>query len=154
MGSDGSVRAPAFLREPTVVGPGRSQAEVFAGRIDAALRAASEADEEAAGKLRQLTPEATAFAPPRSAGQTSIAGADIPGRGAPPKTVATWRDGLSPMQKESAIGMSPDKLGELDGIPTELRDRCNRELLSRAKAKLAERERFPPASSSRTSRRT
>jgi hypothetical protein len=148
---------------PQAMREGQAAAEVFAGRIDGAVREASEADEEAAGKLRRLTPEATGFAPPPTAGSTSIPGADIPDGRMPPQKVATWWDGLTSMQKESAtitnpdeghngrtfgwIGvhrhsMYPEKLGELDGIPTAARDRCNRELLARAKAKLTEREHF------------
>jgi hypothetical protein len=115
---------------------------VFSEQIRGAVQAASEADEEAAGKLRALTPEATGFAPPPAAGSTSVAGADIPDGRVPPTKVAKWWEGLSPAQKESAIFMYPEELGELDGIPTATRDRCNRELLARAKAKLTEREHF------------
>ncbi|MFG2532691.1 alpha/beta hydrolase [Streptomyces sp. NPDC048516] len=54
-----------------------------------------------------------------------------PIKGADPKDVNKWWNGLSDEEREEQQALHPDLIGNLDGIPATIRDKANRENLDR-----------------------
>jgi hypothetical protein len=132
---------------PGVPAPGdplaaeKAAAQRVGAAIQAAVRAATIADEQAAGELRKLTAQATGFGGANAA--TAAAGVTIPKRGTKPADVKKWWDSLTPAQKEALLFTRGAELGALDGIPVEVRDRANRARLAEDKSRLEqERDRL------------
>ncbi|WP_116045259.1 alpha/beta hydrolase [Amycolatopsis palatopharyngis] len=90
--------------------------------IDDALRKATRADEDAAGDIRGIVPSSIGI----DSGAAGGAPAAIPGPGSSPETVAAWWNELSPLEKETYLFSDSVRLGNLDGLPIEVRDRANR----------------------------
>ncbi len=68
-----------------------------------------------------------------------------------PGAVKKWWDGLSPAQQESLLFTHADQLGQLDGLPSEVRDRANRSRMADQKGRLqAEKERLALLGGART----
>jgi hypothetical protein len=53
----------------------------------------------------------------------------IPSQDTGPEDVKKWWDSLSPEQQQELIAKHPPVLGNLDGIPAEVRDKVNVEVL-------------------------
>lgn len=121
---------------PSVDGVNRIRAQVQA-QVVAALAEAEEASIATSAALRAAMPSGEAMAH----AQTGLAAASTvrpPPRGASPIDVKAWWDKLDPTQKESMIFSQPGVIGRLDGIPAEVRNRCNRPLFDEAMGQLAE----------------
>ncbi|MGH3873871.1 MAG: alpha/beta hydrolase [Pseudonocardiaceae bacterium] len=64
---------------------------------------------------------------------------DIPSKGTDPKQVNGWWKGLTPYQQRELIAEHPEQIGNLDGIPTEVRHEANRSVLASEATRLDER---------------
>ncbi|MGW7002611.1 alpha/beta hydrolase [Streptomyces sp. NPDC054933] len=53
---------------------------------------------------------------------------NIPGN-KDPKATAKWWKGLTPQQQQEYLALYPDRIGRLDGLPSDIRDRANRDYL-------------------------
>jgi hypothetical protein len=106
--------------------------------VQAILRHATTADEEAGAALRKLTAQAAGLAPGAKDATVVAATTSIPGPKTSPAEVNKWWDSLTPQQQESLLFMHGDRIGNLDGIPADVRDRANRALLAQQKANLIE----------------
>jgi uncharacterized protein YukE len=102
--------------------------------IDNALADATRADNEAADALRNLTAQYAGFAP--DSATVAASATAIPPPGTAPAEVRKWWDALSPMQQESLLFTHEAQLGQLDGLPTPVRDRANRSRLAEQRARL------------------
>ncbi|MGH3772501.1 MAG: alpha/beta hydrolase [Pseudonocardiaceae bacterium] len=126
---------------------GPPAAQICQDRIADLVRQAQNADAHATAALNGLSAQATGFAP--AANDTTVAA--IPGRGTAPAEVKKWWDGLSPMQQESLLFTHPDQLGQLDGLPSVIRDRANRSRMAGQKGRLqADKERLDLLGDART----
>ncbi|TCP53977.1 alpha/beta hydrolase family protein [Tamaricihabitans halophyticus] len=94
--------------------------------IDTAIKDATEADETAAGDIRAITPTEVGIDAGSDPGSTAK---PIPKPGSDPEDVANWWNGLSAIEKENYLFSDSHKLGSLDGLPIEARDRANRFVL-------------------------
>jgi hypothetical protein len=128
---------PGPSPQPTMPDPKQLAAELTV-TIKNILQHATAADEEAAAALRGLTAQAAGLAPAANDATVAAGATSIPGASSSPAEVKKWWDSLSPQQQESLLFMHGDKIGGLDGIPTEVRDRANRSLLAEQKANLTE----------------
>jgi hypothetical protein len=106
--------------------------------IQEILKHATMADEEAGAALRKLTAQAAGMAPGAKDATVLAANTSIPGPKTDAQAVNKWWDSLSPQQQESLLFMHGDRIGNLDGIPADVRDRANRALLAQQKANLIE----------------
>jgi hypothetical protein len=106
--------------------------------IQRILKHATVADEEAGAALRKLTAQAAGLAPGAKDATVIAGNTSIPGPKTNPAEVSKWWDSLSPQQQESLLFMRGDRIGSLDGIPADVRDRANRALLAQQKANLIE----------------
>ncbi|MFF8773211.1 alpha/beta hydrolase [Kitasatospora sp. NPDC015120] len=61
---------------------------------------------------------------------------NIPATGTDPNSVKQWWNGLTEAQQQKFIEAHPDRIGNLDGIPSVARDRANRITLQQAKQDL------------------
>ncbi len=137
VGPDGSLDFPTSL-------PPRyssweefqKKAQQIQARFVAAVREASAADQEIAAALRRLGADIMAKENPlkelrdESKMATQLAGfnpANIPPRGAKtPRQVADWWKALPEEQRHLLMNAYPEKIGWLNGIPSEDRDEANR----------------------------
>jgi hypothetical protein len=99
----------------------------------AALRRAGEADDSAARRLRDLLPD---LLPDRADGVASPA-PPWPSPTADPADVRRWWDALTAADRRRLLADDPARLGWLDGIPVDVRDRANRLVLARQRQTLA-----------------
>jgi hypothetical protein len=114
--------------------------------VQGILRHATMADEEAGAALRKLTAQAAGLAPGAKDATVIAGNTSIPGPKTNPAEVNKWWDSLTPQQQESLLFMHGDRIGSLDGIPADVRDRANRALLAEQKANLIEmRDRQGPS---------
>lgn len=149
VGADGAVRiGPAGRAWLAVSGPVglavlAAHAQLVAGLIVLALELATRSDERATARLGELLPE-----PGRgSVGQSGAGrGVWIPASGSTPAQVAAWWAGLSEAQRYGLVHAHPGRIGNLDGIPAQVRDQANRARLPQQRAALeAEAARLVPA---------
>ncbi|MER7846951.1 alpha/beta hydrolase [Kitasatospora sp. NPDC096077] len=152
VGDDGAVGWPA-ASGPVDAGweaRQKSAADEISKRIGAAITEAGAADQALAGLLNGFTRHATdksgltlAVA---EADQKAASGAnapylkDMPAVGAPPTEVNSWWNSLGPDGRQWFIDQHPEKIGNLDGIPAEVRDQVNRKYLDR---RISELEKHP-----------
>ena len=100
----------------TVSGQPTATVRELAAAITAALTVAAQADTTATRRLQELTTSGTLSRPTT----------DPPPCTATPAEVRRWWDGLAPAQRRWLLAVEPGRLGPLDGIPAEVRDRANR----------------------------
>ncbi|MGH3516580.1 MAG: alpha/beta hydrolase [Haloechinothrix sp.] len=100
----------------------RELSEVITG----ALSDVNDADQEASRKLAELMPEEAGLELDAVGDGNVVRPSDIPGDNKTPEDVKQWWDQLTPMEQESAIYTHGDRIGGMDGIPVEARDRANR----------------------------
>lgn len=127
IGADGAVTGS----------PGRAGAEFESARsalrmrLDTLLRCAQELDREAASMLARALPDescssATQFV---SSSTRFPELGPIPGPGSDPGAVAAWWSSLDPFDRTVLLTEYPERVGGLDGVPSEARDLANRALL-------------------------
>jgi hypothetical protein len=140
-----------FLLSPeqTSPNPNAAKAQEIADRIARAVAEAAEIDARCVAALRKLTARdglrvTTADWKDASGDATRVrALADdylkdaIPWDKSPAERKAWWFFGLTQEQREEYLAVYPDQIGNLDGIPAEVRDRANRDNLSLLMGKLA-----------------
>ncbi|RGD61156.1 hypothetical protein DR950_28365 [Kitasatospora xanthocidica] len=129
----------------------KAAAEEIAKRITAALTEAGTADQTLAGLLRGFTQHATsksgltlavAEADQRTANESGAPYLrDMPAAGAPPTEVNSWWNGLDPAGRQWFIDHHPEKVGNLDGIPADVRDQVNRSYLDKRLSELKGKQR-------------
>lgn len=96
--------------------------------IEAALRKATTADEDASATLNGIRPAEIGIDAGAGVGRLpKIPSGD-------PAQIAKWWQKLSPMERESLLFTDSAKIGNLDGIPIEVRDRANRFALDEHRA--------------------
>ena len=115
----------------------RDAAEQAQAMAFAALAAAAEADQDAARALRQAWAAAadgsTNDAPDREL-VTAVGARDLPATGASPAEVSAWWASLSAAARALALRLHPDVIGNLDGIPFDVRVAANRANITNALA--------------------
>ncbi|WP_216214256.1 alpha/beta hydrolase [Amycolatopsis aidingensis] len=143
VGADGVVRINTVSGGPSSTGMSTDSQEnardTLQGKIDDAVRKATEADEDGASAVRKHLPAQIGV-------DMSEVGEGIPSipTGADPAKVNEWWNGLSPLEKETLLFTDSATLGNLDGIPAEVRDRANRFVLDEHRAILEQRqEQYP-----------
>ncbi|MBV6701090.1 alpha/beta hydrolase [Kitasatospora aureofaciens] len=117
----------------------KAAAEEIGKRINAALAEATRVDERLAESLKRYTGHAN----DKSGLDVKTASADgylsdfaamgnparqlnMPGKDANPTEVNAWWKGLGPEGQQWFLGHHPEAIGNLDGVPAEVRDRVNR----------------------------
>ncbi|MEV7926865.1 alpha/beta hydrolase [Kitasatospora sp. NPDC088779] len=129
----------------------KTAAEDVAKRINAAITEASAADQTLAGLLKGFTQHATS----KSGLTLAVAEADqkaanspgspylrdMPAVGTPPTEVNNWWNGLDPAGRQWYIDHHPENIGNLDGVPAEVRNRVNRAYLDKRMRELEGRNR-------------
>ncbi|MFJ2187707.1 alpha/beta hydrolase [Kitasatospora sp. NPDC087861] len=117
----------------------KAAAEDIGKRIGAALAEAARVDQGLAGELRKYTSHAT----DKSGLDARTASADVyllqfgeaanpswqlnmPGKDATPTDVNSWWKGLGPDGQQWFLSHHPEVLGNLDGVPAQVRDQVNR----------------------------
>jgi len=109
-----------------------------------ALAAGAEADRDAACALEQAGRFAGVVGPAglcwlatwEAALVPAVRARDLPPPGCSATDVAAWWSSLSPAQRDIAMAVHPDRLGRLDGLPSEVRHRANVAVLDRERAAL------------------
>ncbi len=146
---DGTVTYDPTIGQHAPIAPGQQDMgpdAAIACQDDIAdlLNQARAADAQAKAALQGLTAQATGFTP--SAGDstlTTVSATAIPAPGTSPADVRKWWDALSPLQQESLLFTHGAQLGQLDGLPSTIRDRANRAVMAQQKGDLqAEQERL------------
>lgn len=104
---------------------------------DTALRWAAEADRRAGSALREVAVDlADGHGSPRSAGGAAGTGPaggaswDVPPPGTDAATVLAWWGVLGTARRTSLLRRAPEALGNLDGLPPQVRDEANRRVLA------------------------
>lgn len=131
--------------------PHVAKAQDIADRVTGVVRTAAEIDWRYAGILRRLKAEEGLKVPASTwkdaAGDAAevrdAAGAylkDAIPRDASPAARRDWWAGLTQEQREEYLAVYPDQIGNLDGIPTLVRDAANRDNLSLLIGKLEGRD--------------
>ncbi|MFI6443376.1 alpha/beta hydrolase [Kitasatospora sp. NPDC050543] len=121
----------------------KHQAELISDRIAKALGNAAQADRTTAERLRNYTAKARTKSGLDLAGATSqqavtiasFGGSDpidamFPKPDASPTEVNSWWKGLTPEEQNRLIEAHPERIGNRDGIPADVRDQANRKNLS------------------------
>lgn len=103
-------------------------AEQITQAIEAAVRAATAADQQANAALAACVPGTL----------TALAGIGIPA-GASPAAIAKWWSELTPVQQQALILSDPAGIGRLDGVPVIARDEANRLFLAAEKTRIGDR---------------
>ncbi|MFF1418849.1 alpha/beta hydrolase [Streptomyces sp. NPDC058280] len=147
----GSAVPPLLAPPPAFTGPSpnpnAAKAQDIADRIARAVSEARAVDLQYTGTLRKLTAQdglkvtdamwtdasgdATAV---RDLASDYLADA-IPGDKTPAERKAWW-DGLTQEEREEYLAVYPDRIGNMDGIPSEVRDAANRDNLQLLMGKL------------------
>ncbi|MFD7591082.1 alpha/beta hydrolase [Kitasatospora sp. NPDC059811] len=146
VGADGIVNLPALSKGEQNDPEARSNPERKAladlctqaqGRINKALADAKEASDKGDHALGRL--DADILTRPRTFGSTAETATDVKnvakdlGLADPyvpdnkdPQKSADWWKSLTPEQQSSYLALYPDKVGQLDGLPSAVRDEANR----------------------------
>jgi hypothetical protein len=151
VGLDGQVAVPP---DPGVAGPERdgllAAAEAAQAMARQALAAAEEVDADAAAATASV-----GTVPGGSRGGllgglrggllggllgrllagmlvSAVSRRGLPPAGLPPAEVAAWWDSLAPAERGALEQAWPERVGRLDGLPVDVRDRANRGVLQRA----------------------
>ncbi|MEV8400442.1 alpha/beta hydrolase [Streptomyces niveus] len=148
----GTASGHAYLRSAppgfTSPNPLAAKAQAVADRIARALSEAAEIDARYAGTLRRLTAQeglhvtdamwtdANADAAAVRALTADYLRDAIPHDATPAERLAWWQ-GLTAEQREEYLAVHPDLIGNLDGIPSPVRDAANRDNLALLMGKLA-----------------
>ncbi|MFE4608056.1 alpha/beta hydrolase [Streptomyces niveus] len=148
----GTASGHAYLRSAppgfTSPNPLAAKAQAVADRIARALSEAAEIDARYAGTLRRLTAQeglhvtdamwtdANADAAAVRALTADYLRDAIPHDATPAERLAWWQ-GLTAEQHEEYLAVHPDLIGNLDGIPSPVRDAANRDNLALLMGKLA-----------------
>ncbi|MFF2380165.1 alpha/beta hydrolase [Streptomyces sp. NPDC058108] len=119
--------------------PHHRLAQDYADQIAAALKAATEADEKWAPKLRALKADDDLTVSDRDwadassdtkgvggAGEAYLGSMPQPPADGSAKENAEWWQGLSAEERAAWVSMRPDLVGALDGLPATVRDEANR----------------------------
>ncbi|MFD8421336.1 alpha/beta hydrolase [Streptomyces sp. NPDC059466] len=119
--------------------PNHRLAQDYADQIAAALKAATEADEKWAPKLRALKADddltvsdkdwADASSDTKGvseAGKAYLGSLSQPPADGSPKENAEWWKGLTAEERAAWVSMRPGLVGALDGLPATVRDEANR----------------------------
>ncbi|SNR53553.1 Alpha/beta hydrolase [Haloechinothrix alba] len=134
----GTVRAnaggPGDTRTDEEKAENRRLAEELGEEIQAAVDDATEADQAASRQLNDLMPADAGLELQATGADRVVRPSDFPDAGDSAAEVKEWWDELSPLERESAIYTHPDRVGSLDGIPVEARDRANRILFEESYA--------------------
>jgi hypothetical protein len=105
------------------------------------LNQARAADAQAKAALQGLAAQAAGFAPAPGDSIAAASATAIPAPGTSPADVRKWWDSLSALQQESLLFTHGAQLGQLDGLPSTVRDRANRAVMAQQKGDLqAEQE--------------
>ncbi|WP_190112046.1 alpha/beta hydrolase [Streptomyces cinnamoneus] len=130
---------PSLMKPDSAPDPNQAKAQDIANRIGDALKEANEIDGRFARALAKLRTDAdlknTDWADvARDLSDVQAATARHPSdlksrKGKSPKENAEWWSKQSGERKEELITLFPDQVGNLDGIPSAVRDRANREYL-------------------------
>jgi hypothetical protein len=118
---------------------GLTNAQIFGDLIIDLLNRATELDSRYDNAVRRYLPsfpgqepwewnDATADAQD-TAGLYGLSEKDIPPPGSDPKRVAAWWAGLSDDQRTLYLTAYPDRIGALNGLPTTVRDKANKQEL-------------------------
>ncbi|WP_051055306.1 MULTISPECIES: alpha/beta hydrolase [Kitasatospora] len=125
------------------------QATAYGMQIEQVLKEAEHADQVISERLRALTDDART-----GKGLTRIAGglnamrnlrkedlvdSAIPKQGSSPTQVNAWWKGLPPEEQQRLLQNHPQQIGNLDGIPSPVRDQANRANLDRTISQLENR---------------
>ncbi|MFI5645500.1 alpha/beta hydrolase [Kitasatospora sp. NPDC051705] len=114
----------------------KAAAEDIARRIGSALSAATRADEGLAAELDRFARQANDAS--GLDGRTAAADVlreeradplwrrNMPAGGATPTEVRAWWQGLGPQGRQWFLDHHPEELGNLDGVPAQVRDQVNR----------------------------
>ncbi|MFJ5882772.1 alpha/beta hydrolase [Kitasatospora cineracea] len=156
VGADGSVSwEPAT---PSAPGQGTTidelvqqqaremQATAYSARIEQVLKEAEHADQVTADRLRALTDDArTGKGLTGAAAGTEVmrrfhredlVESAIPKQGSSPAQVNAWWRALPPEEQQRLLRTHPQEIGNLDGIPSPVRDQANRVNLDRTITRL------------------
>ncbi|MEU4898639.1 alpha/beta hydrolase [Streptomyces sp. NPDC044780] len=139
--------------------PNYARAVAYADRIAQAIYEAAEADNEWAPKLRRLKADDDLnvsrydwidaqkdASSVRESAKSYLDDIKKPPKDGTPQENAKWWKSLSDQEKADYAAMYPNSLGNLDGIPSEVRDEANRTTLAETKAKYSlELSEIPPA---------
>ncbi|MEZ7005308.1 alpha/beta hydrolase [Streptomyces sp. AD55] len=143
-GTIGSLTDPtaqAVARQAANSDPNPHHAEALglADRIAHALKEAAEADAKWAPKIRALKADddltvsdadlkdaQSDMRGVREAGKEYLASIGGPPADATPRENADWWEGLAPEERSAYLAAHPEVVGELDGLPAEIRDEANR----------------------------
>ncbi|MGA6152578.1 alpha/beta hydrolase [Stenotrophomonas sp. NPDC087984] len=123
----------------------------YANRIAEAVKEATEADELWAPKLRRLKADDDLTVSSkdwidvekdtggvRKAAKSYLDGIKPPPQHGDPIANAAWWRGLSPEEQDAYISLHPARVGDLDGLPAEVRDEANRTVLAESRAQVTE----------------
>lgn len=117
---DGTCAPPAFL-PPVFTG----MATAWTAIIRRLLELYGEIDRETAEEVR-----AAAGGSPSQQSPGASPPPQIPATGTSPEDVKKWWDSLPPEQKDRYIAEHPAELGNLNGIPAEIRDKVNQAVMN------------------------
>lgn len=100
-------------------------------RLDTLLRRAQQLGDEAASMLARAHPDESSVPAMQfvHASTRFPAIGPVPDPGSDPGVVAAWWNGLSPFDRTVLLTEYPERVGSLDGVPSEVRDLANRALL-------------------------
>lgn len=140
IGDDGTVAADD--------GASPGVADDIRRRLSGLLLRADELDRDAAvllGGVLEPTPGGSPgsdglheFGGARRSGPDTAGTPTVPALGTAPADVARWWNELSENDRTALLSTSPDRLGNLDGIPGSVRDLANRAVLDGERARLEE----------------
>ncbi|MEU3251892.1 alpha/beta hydrolase [Streptomyces sp. NPDC006997] len=136
--------AQAVGRQAAGFDPNTHHAEALAiaDRVAAALKEATEADAKWEPKIRALKADddltvsnrdlkdaQSDMAGVRDAGKRYLDSIGGPPKDGKPQANADWWQGLSAEEREAYLSLRPDLVGQLDGLPADIRDEANRVVL-------------------------
>ncbi|WP_030055377.1 MULTISPECIES: alpha/beta hydrolase [Streptomyces] len=120
----------------------KAAAEEIGKRIGTALSEATRADEGLASELKRFAGHATdksgldektasadAYLETWAEGANPLWQRNIPDKDASPTEVNSWWKGLGPEGQQWFLSHHPEVLGNLDGVPADVRDKVNRDRL-------------------------
>ncbi|MFD7981316.1 alpha/beta hydrolase [Streptomyces sp. NPDC059071] len=154
----GTVTGSAGMTDPTAnaierqainihPNPNYGKAIEFANRIADVLKEATEADAKWAPKLRALkadddlkvsnrdwTDAQSDMSGVKDAGKSYLDSLPKPPKDGTPDQNAEWWKSLTPEQRADYLAMQPDRLGGLNGLPSDIRDEANRVVFAEKQA--------------------
>lgn len=117
---DGTATPPLFLPLLNVMAP------AFTMVIRRLLTLFASADKQTADAIHAAVGGPVPSAPPGTLGDPR----QLPSDGADPEAVNRWWDSLSEAERNRMIAEHPPELGNLNGIPAEVRDQVNRAVMN------------------------